>query len=159
MIFFGSLTGFVLVKLSSNLLTCRAASKRNPITASSLVTVESASVLMVADAVYAYRRGNFLSYFEAFSCRGRIEDQEDYADHRGCHIAISFPAPRRCNPANIPVNKSVNKQALRQSYLRTVLTTLKIFATGHQIKFRKARAVAVVTGKVGSATVLAKPPY
>ena len=56
--------------------SCRTASTRNPTTASSLVTVESASVHMAADAVYVYRRGNFLPYFGAFSDRGRIEERK-----------------------------------------------------------------------------------
>ena len=73
----------------------------------------------------------------------------------GCHIAISFPAQGRSNPTKNLVNRSVNKQVLRQSYLRTVLTTLKDFATGHKIKFRKARAVAVVTSTVGTYILVA----
>ena len=48
----------------------------------SLVIAKSAFVFMVVDAVYVYRRGNFLSHFSASSCRGRMEDREDYGDHR-----------------------------------------------------------------------------
>ena len=75
-------------------------------------------------------------------------------DHERCLVSPS----QTLLYSDCYVNNPINKQLLRQSYLRTVLKRLKLFATAREVKCRKARAVAVVTSTVGTATVIAERP-